>query len=96
MTDNVCLRRRPVFRIDDRPRLLLLSFLHLIGDVENLAMGALRVHWTEGTRKASTATGVRAAMIGRSVRLCIEVIVSLDCASGELQGESYAPAAAES
>jgi hypothetical protein len=56
----------------------LLSFLHLIGDVEKRAAGALRVHRAEGARKAVTNSDVLgAAELGRSIRLCIEAIVAL-------------------
>jgi hypothetical protein len=81
-TESVCLFRRPVPRTADTPLLELLSFLHLMGDVENRAAGALRMHWAEGTRKARTdSVALIDAALGRIIRLCMVAIVLLDCAS---------------
>jgi hypothetical protein len=82
MTDNVCRGRRPVRRTADTPRFVLLSFLHLMGDVENRAAGGLRVHWVAGTRKAGREEDVFIGRrLGRSIRWCIAVMVSVSRAS---------------
>jgi hypothetical protein len=82
MTDSVCLGRRPVLRTADTPRFELLSFLHLMGEVENRAAGELRVHWVAGTRKAGSEEDVFVgSRLGRSMRWCIAAMVSVSCAS---------------
>lgn len=68
LTDSVCLGRRPVLLTADSPRLLLLSFLQRGCEVEKRAADALRVHWTEGTRKESTASDLADVRLGRSMR----------------------------
>jgi hypothetical protein len=67
MTDNVCLGRGPVALTAERPRWLLLSFLHLAGDVENRAAGAMRMQCTEGMRNERIVSGF-ANRHGRTTR----------------------------
>jgi hypothetical protein len=67
LTESVCLGRRPVALTAEFPLSLLLSLLHRAGDVEKHALGALRAHWTEGTRKESTTSDFD-ARLGRNIR----------------------------
>jgi len=94
-TESVCLRLRPVPRTAESPLLELLSFLHLMGDVENRATGALRMHGAEGRRKAKIDSVVLTdAVLGRIIRFCMVAIVLLDCASLTAGGNvMHAPAA---
>jgi hypothetical protein len=82
ITDSVCLGRRPVARTAESPRLILLSFLHLAGDVENPAAGALRVHFAEGTRKARTVSG-RGDSAGRKNRRGVVAAIAIPCCALE-------------
>jgi hypothetical protein len=47
--------------------MLLLSFLHRGVDVEKRAAGAIRIHWTEGTRNERMASGFVDARPGRII-----------------------------
>jgi hypothetical protein len=77
----------PVPLTADRPRFGLLSPFHRAGDVEKCALGALRAHWAEGTRKDSTASDVAECRLGRNIReLGIAAIVM--CVGGVANGNA--------
>lgn len=68
LTERVCLGRGPVLLTADKPRLLLLSFLHRDDDVEKHAFGVLRMHWPAGSRKDKMLSGLADARLCRHKR----------------------------